>query len=198
MLNVAHCLSLFLGISLLTAANPFPEWFPVAPPLPPPTGEVLHVQTPTELLEAIDRVETGGTIQLAEGAYHLPRTMVLRDKRDVVMRGVPGEPHRVELIGRGWDSMGRGDDLLHISGCDGVTIADLTFRDCHSYGIKVEAETAPKNIHIRNCHFRDIGTRAIKGSANEDPGQRAMGGSIRSCLFENTRVPGPDWLFGGD
>jgi hypothetical protein len=191
-------LSTLLWLPLLTAEIPIPEWFPVAPPLPPPSGQVLRVETPTELLEAIDRVESGGTILLADGQYQLPRTMVLREKRDVTIRGSAGDPRRVLLSGRGWDSMGRGDDILHISGSDGVIIADLTFRDCHSYGIKVEAETAPRNIHIRNCHFRDIGTRAIKGSANTDPELRAVHGSIRFCWFENTRVPGADGLFDGD
>ena len=79
-----------------------------------------------------------------------------------------------------------------------MTIADLTFTDCHSYGIKVEAENAPKNIRIYNCHFRDIGVRAIKGSAGQDPNIRAVKGSVRYCSFENTKVPAADWLFGGD
>ena len=77
-------------------------------------------------------------------------------------------------------------------------IADLTFADCRSYGIKVEAENAPKDIHIYNCRFRDIGVRAIKGSAGQDPGVRAVKGSIRYCSFENKRVPPAEWLFGGD
>jgi hypothetical protein len=99
---------------------------------------------------------------------------------------------------QGWNSNDNHDDVVHIGHCDGVTIADLTFADCHSYGIKVEAENAPKNIHIRNCRFRDIGVRAIKGSAGQDPNVRAVKGSVRYCSFENSKVPAADWLFGGD
>jgi len=74
----------------------------------------------------------------------------------------------------------------------------IVFADCRSYGVKVEAENAPRNIHIYNCRFRDIGVRAIKGSAGQDPNIRAVKGSIRYCSFENTRVPPADWLYGGD
>ena len=82
--------------------------------------------------------------------------------------------------------------------CDGVTIADITFTDCRSYGVKVEAENAPRNVHIYNCRFRNIGVRAIKGSAGQDPTVRAVKGSVRYCQFENSKVPPADWLFGGD
>jgi hypothetical protein len=124
--------------------------------------------------------------------------MVLQQKKNIALRSASGDPARTFLSGKGWDSQARGDDILHIARCEGVTIADLTFADCRSYGIKVEAENAPKDIHIRNCRFRDIGVRAIKGSAGQDPSVRAVKGSVRYCVFENTRIPPADWLFGGD
>jgi lysophospholipase L1-like esterase len=62
----------------------------------------------------------------------------------------------------------------------------------------VEAEHAPKNVQIYNCRFRNIGVRAIKGSAGTDPNVRAIKGSVRFCDFENTRIPPANWLFGGD
>ncbi|MBI2948700.1 MAG: right-handed parallel beta-helix repeat-containing protein, partial [Verrucomicrobia bacterium] len=175
-----------------------PAWFPKAPPLPPATGEIIRVATADEFLAAVDRVAPGGTILLADGQYKLPRTAVLQRKRNIAIRGVSGDPAKAILSGKGWDSPGRGDDLLHIGQCDGITIADLTFTDCRSYGIKVEAENAPANIHIYNCRFQDIGVRAIKGSAGQDPKIRAMKGSVRFCYFENTKIPPADWLYGGD
>src|SRR4029434_7115720 len=114
------------------------------------------------------------------------------------IRSAAGDPTKVTLSGHGWESNAQGDDLVHIGHSDGVTIADLTLADCRSYGIKVEAENAPKNIHIYNCRFRDMGVRAIKGSAGKDPNIRAMKGSVRYCAFENTKVPPADWLFDGD
>jgi hypothetical protein len=180
------------------ARNEAPAWFSKAPPLAPPRGEVLRVATAEELLAAVERLGPGGTILLADGHYRVPRVIVLQEKKNVTIRSAAGDPARVVLRGKGWDSQGRGDDILHIGRCEGVTIADLTFTDCRSYGIKVEAENAPRDIHIYNCRFQDIGVRAIKGSAGQDPNVRAVGGSVRYCRFENTKVPPADWLYGGN
>jgi CubicO group peptidase (beta-lactamase class C family) len=178
--------------------NEVPEWFPKAPPLPAPQGQVIRAATVDELFPAVERISPGGTILLADGHYRLPRVIVLQGKKGITIRSAGGDPDKVTLSGRGWDSNTKGDDILHIGRCEGVTIADLTFADCRSYGVKVEAENAPKDIHIYNCCFRDIGVRAIKGSAGQDPSIRAVRGSVRYCRFENTKVPPADWLFGGD
>jgi hypothetical protein len=180
------------------ALSEVPAWCPKAPPLPPPAGEVIRVATADELLAAVDRVGPGGTILLADGHYRAPRVIVLEGKKDIVIRSAAGDPTRVVLSGRGWDSDSRGGDILHVARCEGVTIADLTLADSRSYGVKVEAENAPRDVHIYNCRFRDIGVRAIKGSAGQDPNVRAVKGSVRYCRFENTKVPPADWLFGGD
>jgi parallel beta helix pectate lyase-like protein len=194
--------SLLLWLSAATwlpaATVDIPPWFPKAPPLPPAKGEVIRVATVDELLAAVERSEPGHTILLADGDYKVPRVIVLQHKKDLTIRSASGDPTEVTLAGKGWDSDARGDDILHIGNCDGITIADLTFADCRSYGIKVEAENAPKNIHIYNCRFRDIGVRAIKGSAGQDSNVRAVKGSIRYCAFENTKVPPADWLYGGN
>lgn len=175
-----------------------PSWFPKAPPLPPPQAKVIRVANVDELFHAIDYVDAGCTILLSEGHYKLPRPVILRNKNNITIRSNDGDPAKVTLSGKGWDSDARGDDILRIGRCKAVTIADLTFTDCRSYGIKVEAENAPQDIHIYNCRFRNIGVRAIKGSAGNDPNVRAVRGSVRYCHFENTKVPPADWLFGGD
>ena len=188
-----------LGIAAVQIhAAQIPPWFPKAPPLPPAREKTIRVATVNELLAAINRVETGGTILIADGHYKLPRTIVLTGKKSITLRGASGDPSKVTLNGKGWDTQSKGDDILHIGRCEGITIADLTFADCRSYGIKVEAENAPKDIHIYNCRFRDIGVRAIKGSAGQNPTVRAGKGSVRYCQFENTKVPPADWLYGGD
>jgi hypothetical protein len=196
LLLVAHVW--LLASAVCGTAASFPPWFPKAQPLPPPQGEIIRVATADELLAAVDQVGPGGSILLADGHYKLPRAIVLDGKRNVSIRSASGDPAKVLLTGQGWDSRVQGDDLLHIARSEGITIACLTFADCRSYGIKVEAENAPRNIHIYNCRFRDIGVRAIKGSAGQDPNVRAVKGSVRHCCFENTKVPPADWLFGGD
>ena len=188
-----------VGVPVVPRGNSaVPAWFPQAPPLPPPRGEVFRAATVPELFQAVERVGAGGTILLADGDYKLLRPVVFEGKQQITLRSASGDPVRVTLRGQGWDRQAPGDDLIHIARCAGVTIAGLTFADCRSYGIKVEAENAPRDIHIYHCRFRDIGVRAIKGSAGKDPELRAVNGSVRYCDFQNTRIPPAEWLFGGD
>jgi hypothetical protein len=184
--------------SNLPVGDSIPAWFGKAPPLAATQGEVIQVANADELLATVDRIGERGTIVLADGHYKVPRVVVLAGKKNITIRSASGDPTKVILSGKGWDTGNDRDDILHIGRCEGVTIADLTFTDCRSYGVKVEAENAPKDVHIYNCRFRDIGVRAIKGSAGRDPNVRAIKGSVRYCRFENTKVPPPDWLFGGD
>jgi len=154
--------SFILDISLISSANvqsteavelpsapmsgSIPQLFPKAPPLAPPKTEVIRAATVEELFLAVEHVGAGGTILLVEGQYKLPRPIILREKKNISIRSAAGNPVRVTLSGQGWDSELKGDDILRIAHCEGVTIADLTFADCRSYGIKVEAENAPKDI----------------------------------------------------
>jgi len=175
-----------------------PTWFPKAPRLMPPQAEVIPVSTVDELFQAVEHITVGGTILLGKGCYKLHRPIILQEKKNITIRSAAGNPATVTLSGKGWDSEVKGDDILLIGRCKGITIADITFADCRSYGIKVEAENAPEDIHIYNCRFRNIGVRAIKGSAGRDPNVRAVRGSVSYCHFENTKVPPAHWLFDGD
>jgi hypothetical protein len=54
-----------------------------------------------------------------------------------------------------------------------------------------------KNINVYNCHFRDIGIRGIKGTKG-DSGKKLEQGSVRYCLFQNTKIPPKSWQADGD
>jgi hypothetical protein len=167
------------------------------PLLPQPVdGRQVRVSTAEELSAAVENVRDGDVILLADGTYRVGRFLNLDKVKNVTVRGASNDPAKVILRGRGFDVVSRGDDILRIAGCENVTVAYLTFADCHAYGLKVEAEHSPKNIHIYHCHFLNIGTRGLKGST----AQRtvAAGGSIRFCHFENTKVPPGEWQFGGN
>src|SRR5688572_19447887 len=115
------------SMALASAQSTPPAWFAKPPPLPPAKGQVIHVTTVTELLDAVDRVDAGGAILLTDGDYKLPRTIVLEGKKNIAIRGASGNPAKVSLSGKGWDSDAKGDDILHIARCEGVVVADLTF-----------------------------------------------------------------------
>ena len=162
----------------------------------PEGGRRVHVSTAEELAAAVDGARDGDVILLADGAYRVGQFLGLDNLKNVTIRGASNDPAKVILRGRGFDVVSRGDDILRIARCENVTVAYLTFADCHAYGLKLEAEHSPKIIHIYNCHFLNIGTRGLKGST----AQRtvAAGGSVRYCHFENTKVPPSDWQFGGN
>jgi hypothetical protein len=107
----------------------------------------------------------GSTMMVEPGEYTSSRPLVLRQKQDITIRSVSGDPLSVTLKGKGWDLGDARDDIIRVADCRGVLIAGLTFAECRSYGVKVEAEHGPKNVQIYNCRFRNIGVRAIKGSA---------------------------------
>ena len=167
------------------------------PQLPlPQGGRRVPVKDADELAHAVAAARDGDVLLLADGTYRPGRVLLLDKLKNVMLRGASGDPAKVILRGRGFDAGDKFDDILRIAACDGVTVAHLTFADCHAYGLKVEAEHSPKNIHIYGCRFLNIGTRGIKGST---AGRKiAAGGSIRFCHFENNVVPPADWLYGGN
>lgn len=183
-------LSSLLGLGTLRGAEDFRS-----PPLPPPTGAIQRIADAAQLRAAIENVADDTTFLIADGEYQVDRLIYLRGKRNVTIRSESGDPTKCVLRGKGWDSRSNQDDILRIGDCENITVAGLTFTDCHAYGIKVQAEDSPKEIHILNCRFRDIGTRAIKGSGGRGS---AQGGSIRFCHFENTKIPAADWQFEGN
>src|SRR5262245_47280330 len=93
-----------MATSVPAATSDLPPWFPKAPSLPPPKGEVIRVATAEELLAAVDRAEPGRTILLADGHYRLSRVIVLREKKDLTIRSATEDPIKVTLSGKGWDS----------------------------------------------------------------------------------------------
>jgi lysophospholipase L1-like esterase len=172
--------------------------FAKPPALAVPAGSTIQVSTLEQLYSAAENMTPGATLMIEPGVYMLYRPIVLSQKKDITIRSASGDPASVTLQGIGWVKGDDHDDIIHIGECDGVLIAGLTFAECRSYGVKVEAEHGPSNIQIYNCRFQNIGIRAIKGSAGQNPEVVAMRGSVRFCDFENTRVPPSTWLFGGD
>jgi hypothetical protein len=148
---------------LLCAADPaaaLPPMARIAPKLPPPTGHVISVNTADQLRAAVNNVKDGETIAIADGTYQLVPYVWLRNKKNVSIRSVSGDPSKVILRGKGWDQgTDHGDeDIMWLDACENITIADITFSEVHAYGLKCNADQGLKNINVYNCHFRDIAT----------------------------------------
>src|SRR5262249_26004592 len=135
---------------------PSQPWFPRAPRLPAPSGEVVRVATVAELYAAAERIRPGGTILIAEGLYELPQPLEIKTDR-VAVRGAAGKRERVILDG------GNRGELLKITACSGVTVADLTVQNVMWNGIKLNSETNVQKVTIYNCLLHNIWQRAVKG-----------------------------------
>lgn len=165
---------LILAPPVAPAAEPIrpPElaWLPKAPPLPQPGGQVIRVDSVEGLFEAAEKVEPGGTILLADGHYMMPRYFELRTD-NVTLRGASGRRENVVLDGAGSHPIGRAfscptewaGELVGITACAGVTIADLTIQNVRHNGFKLNSDKNVQRVTIYNCIIHNIWQRGIKG-----------------------------------
>ncbi len=148
----AWLLSSLLWISLVEKAQPaepsadLPAVAPRHAPPIPLLAEMrrVRVSNAEELAAAVADARDGDVILLADGIYRVGRFLKLDNVKNVILRGASSDPAKVVLRGRGFDVVSRGDDILRIARCENVTVAHLTFADCHAYGVKVEAEHSPE------------------------------------------------------
>ena len=202
-------LAALLGGSLVPGQALF-KYQRKTPPLPPREGRAVTVSTVPALRQAMMDARPGDTILVADGSYRLERSLLFDGKRHVTLRSASGDPEKVVLRGAGawrgptddYRSIGN-EDLITIESSEDIVIAHLTFAEVREYGIKIgdaRNRPNPRDIQIYDCRFRDIATRAVKGTAMSDR-KPVVGGSVRFCDFENTKVPDPSWawsIYGGN
>jgi hypothetical protein len=163
---------------------PDKPWFPKAPSLPKPSGEVIQVKTVNELFQAAKNVAPGGAILLADGHYMMPRYFEITTD-NVALRSASGDRHKVILDG----ASSRHGELVGITGAKGVTIADLTIRNVKWNGFKINSDRGAEKATIYNCVIHNIWQRGVKAPAM--PKEKGARGPrecrIQYCLFYNDR-----------
>lgn len=166
-----------------TAAPPNQSWFPQAPPLPDPTGEVIPATNVKELFDAADTIKPGGTIFLADGHYPLPSVLTLATD-NITLRSRSGDRHKVILDGA--DS--RHGELALIRGKD-ITVADLTIQNIKWNGFKIASELGAQRARIYNCVIHNIWQWGVKAShiPPETPELYPRDCRVQFCLFYNDR-----------
>jgi hypothetical protein len=101
------------------------------------------------------------------------------------LRGASGLRDKVILDGGG--VLG---ELLGVSRCSGVTIADLTVQNVRWNGIKINSDTNVQKITIYNCVLHNIWQRGVKGVKVPEQNRertRPTDCRIQYCLFYNDR-----------
>ncbi|MGB2865334.1 MAG: right-handed parallel beta-helix repeat-containing protein [Sedimentisphaerales bacterium] len=161
------------------------KWFPKAPALPQAKGPTILVSDVQELVRALNQAEPGQTILVEDGHYMMPRYVQI-SADNVTLRGASG--HRERVIIDGAESRHR--ELLGISACSGVTIADLTIQNIQCNGFKINSDTNVQKLTIYNCIIHNIWQRGIKGvkvpKASRET-TRPRDCRIQYCLFYNDR-----------
>jgi copper-binding protein NosD len=185
------CWLLFSGIgSVVLGGNPdanLPQlsWLPKPPSLAKPAGHTIRVSNVEELFQAAENVKPGETILLADSVYYMPRYFSITTD-NVTLRGASGDRTKVILDG----SRSRHGELIGITGCSGVTVADLTIQNVRHNGLKINSNLKAHQVTAYNCVFHNIWQRAVKGPF-VPPGKEnelnPRNCRIQYCLFYNDR-----------
>jgi hypothetical protein len=149
-------------------------------PLPAPAGEVIEVSpSQTGALQSIlDAARPGDTIQLLDGIYSLPQTLVLR-RPGITLRSKSGDRSGVVLDGR---YVAR--DLVLVQRSD-ITVADLTLTRSYWHLVHVVPDGAPiSGTMLHNVRGVDGGEQFVK--VNPAGGRHADNGVIRCSSLELT------------
>jgi hypothetical protein len=182
---LVFCLVAVPEVSFADDPPPVKPWFPKAPPLAKPVGRSVRVRTVDELFRAASGVRPGDTILVAPGHYLLPQTLELTTD-DVTLRGESGDRDAVVLDGRA----SRHGELLAITGCSGVTVADLTIQNVRWNGFKLSSDRKAHRVTIYNCVGRNVWQRMVKAPATADKDREELSPRdcrIQYCLFYNDR-----------
>ncbi len=160
-------------------------WFPKAPPLPMAQVDVIDVATVEQLFQAAQNVKPGGTIRVADGHYMMPRFFQITTDR-VTLRGASGNRNEVILDGL----QSKDGELVGITGCHDVTIADLTIQNIKWNGFKINSNLGADRVTIHNCVIHNIWQRGVKAPAVPKDKQHLspLRCSIQYCLFYNDRA----------
>ena len=164
---------------------PEQNWFPSAPALPQASGLTIVVSDVKELIRAINQAEPGQTILIEDGHYLMPQYVQI-SADNVTLRSASG--HRERVIIDGAESRHR--ELLGISACSDVTIADLTIQNIQCNGFKINSETNVQHLTIYNCIIHNIWQRGVKGVKVPKENReeiRPKNCRIQYCLFYNDR-----------
>jgi len=164
---------------------PEQAWFPKAPALPAGRGATVEVSDVPGLVEALSSASPGQTILLADGHYMMDSYVEITAD-NVTLRSASGRRESVIIDG----AKSRHRELLGISACSGVTIADLTIQNIRCNGFKINSNKNVQKLTIYNCIIHNIWQRGVKGvkvPRENRPAELPKNCRIQYCLFYNDR-----------
>lgn len=137
-----------------------PCCFGKCPPLAPPSGNTIIVDTEAKIYTAVNQAEAGDTILVADGTYNLGAAgrYIWIDVPDVTLRSFSGDRDAVIL-----DDNYQGSEVITIAASN-VTVADLTIKRARTHAIHVVSSASADTVNtlIYNVRIIDPGQQAIK------------------------------------
>jgi len=151
-------------------------------------ARILHIDNITDLTDVIqnDGVGDGDEIILAPGEYQLTRPLWV-SAPNLTIRGATGNRDDVVLIGGGMNQKSGAKEIFNLR-ASGITIRDITIRDCFWNGIQVRGQPEIDDISIINVKSIDIGQRHIKASGfGKTPNRQSRNLLIERCHMVQTK-----------
>jgi PKD repeat protein len=164
------------------------------PALPPPTGQVINVSTVSQLQSAVGNLQSGQTISIAPGTYHLTGTLyVPQNLTNIAIRGADGKASDVVIQGdavldptapyNGSAIWGAGSGIagtmpfgIWLGNVQGVTIGDITLEDFVDDAIILNAGVQSPLIH--DVVMLDTGEQLLKSNPDSN------GGGVNNGIVE--------------
>jgi hypothetical protein len=128
------------------------------PPLSPPGGPTILVDSVSELVDAVNSAASGTTILVSDGTYSLNGAYLRLDTPGVTLRGASGDREAVVVDGDYLTT-----EIIQVAATD-VTVADLTLREAYDHPMHVMSSVSADitGTLIYNVHIIDPGQQAIK------------------------------------
>lgn len=184
--------SSFVLLVLLTLGGTASGISPDQAPTLPITGtRIVNVSTEAQLQSAMNNLQTGDTILIANGTYSLSRSLYINGKHNVTIRGHSGSTN-VVLAGRGMNNSGYGDVPFGIwSNGTNTTVAHLTIRD--TWDNEIILNPGAQSPHIYCVRLINAGSQFIKSNPTDTTtGKGVNNGVVEYCWFEYTGSPPND------
>ncbi len=169
----------------MSTEPPIQAWFPSAPKFSLNTDKIIRVSNVKELFDAVNNAEKGTIILIADGFYQMPSYLEITTD-NLTLMGESG--HREKVIIDGSKSIH--GELIGITRCSGVTIANLTIQNIKWNGFKLNTNTNVQNVTIYNCIIHNIWQRGVKAvliPEGDRENIRPKNCKVQYCLFYNDR-----------
>ena len=162
-----------------------------APPLPLTGTRIVKVSTEPQLQSAMNNLQEGDTILLADGTYTLTSSLYINGHNGITIRGAGGSTN-VVLAGKGMDNTNYGNVPFGIwSNGTNTTIAHLTIRD--TWDNEIIFNPGAQSPHVYCVRLLNAGSQFIKSNPTDvNAGSGVNNGLVEYCWFEYTGSPPGD------